>query len=277
MTVGGSDLSFGYDGSTPVTVTYNDTTYYYVTNLQGDIVSILDGNRTEVVKYTYDAWGNILSTTGTLADTLGQINPLRYRGYVYDQDTGFYYLQSRYYDPSIGRFLNADAFVSTGQGVLGYNMFAYCLNNPVNYSDKTGMVVEDWAGWIGEQLGELFYELITGDDHPSHQTRELENQIRQEQNRAIGNGFQSIWGAYMRGYALEQEAIMRQAQMNLDRFDSPEDIEKSIDVIEATGDFSAAAYGVAYVTILLPPNPITVTVAIGILVWNGRNLIRSVL
>ena len=138
MTVGGSDLSFGYDGSTPVTVTYNDTTYYYVTNLQGDIVSILDGNRTEVVKYTYDAWGNILSTTGTLADTLGQINPLRYRGYVYDQECNLYYLQSRYYDPSIGRYLNHDVLFDYNVGIRGYNLFAYCGNSPVFRLDPNG-------------------------------------------------------------------------------------------------------------------------------------------
>ena len=68
-----------------------------------------------MVEYTYDAWGNLLSTTGSLAETLGKLNPLRYRGYVYDHETGLYYLQSRYYDPEIGRFINADALVSTGQ------------------------------------------------------------------------------------------------------------------------------------------------------------------
>ena len=74
-----------------------------------------------------------------MAVTLGQYNPLRYRGYVYDTETGFYYLQSRYYDPELSRFINADAFVSTGQGLLGNNMFAYCNNNPGNYSDPSGM------------------------------------------------------------------------------------------------------------------------------------------
>lgn len=74
------------------------------------------------MEYTYDAWGNLLSTTGGMALTLGAYNPLRYRGYVYDTETGFYYLQSRYYDPELGRFLNADVLVSTGQGLLGNNM-----------------------------------------------------------------------------------------------------------------------------------------------------------
>ena len=84
------------------------------------------------------AWGNLLRVTGSLANTLGADNPLRYRGYVYDTQTRLYYLQSRYYDPEVGRFINADALVSTGQGLLGNNMFAYCRNNPANCCDPEG-------------------------------------------------------------------------------------------------------------------------------------------
>ena len=102
------------------------------------MTAILNASGTAVVNYTYDAWGNPLAVTGTHATTLGTLNPLRYRGYVYDTETGFYYLQSRYYDPQIGRFLNADAYVSTGQGLLGNNMFAYCLNNPSSRVDIGG-------------------------------------------------------------------------------------------------------------------------------------------
>lgn len=139
MTKGTDTLYFTYDaGGTPIAVTYNGTVYYYATNLQGDIVAILNSASTAVVKYAYDAWGNPLSRTGTMASTLGALNPLRYRGYVYDQETSLYYLQSRYYNPAIGRFINADKFVSTGQGLLGYNMFAYCGNNPINRIDPTG-------------------------------------------------------------------------------------------------------------------------------------------
>ena len=139
MKKGSDTLTFSYDaGGAPMTVTHNGTTYYYVTNLQGDVVSIVDGNRNTVTNYTYDAWGNVLSTGGTMASTLGTHNPLRYRGYVYDQETGLYYLQSRYYSPTICRFISVDAYVSTGQGILGYNMFAYCLNNPVCFADPTG-------------------------------------------------------------------------------------------------------------------------------------------
>ena len=83
--------------------------YAYIQDLQGDIVGIVDGNGTEVVKYTYDAWGKLLSTTGSLAATLGTIQPFRYRGYVYDVETGLYYLRSRYYNPNWQRFVNEDA------------------------------------------------------------------------------------------------------------------------------------------------------------------------
>ena len=139
LTVDNHTLRFTYDASgSPLSVTYDGTEYYYVLNLQGDVAAILDGSGNTVVTYTYDAWGNILATTGSMSGTLGFYNPLRYRGYVYDTETGLYYLQSRYYNPGLGRFINADAFTSTGQGLLGNNMFAYCLNNPVMLVDSLG-------------------------------------------------------------------------------------------------------------------------------------------
>ena len=98
----------------------------------------MDGNGTKVVEYTYDAWGKLISTTGTLATSLGADNPFRYRGYYYDTETGLYYLMTRYYDPEVCRFISADVYMTTGQGVLGGNMWAYCLNNPILYSDTLG-------------------------------------------------------------------------------------------------------------------------------------------
>ena len=89
--------------------------------------------------YTYDPYGKPITATGTLAN----VNPLRYRGYVYDPETGLYYLQSRYYNPELGRFISPDAFASTGQGILGNNMFAYCLNNPVSFIDESGCLPRD--------------------------------------------------------------------------------------------------------------------------------------
>ena len=109
-------------------------TYYYVLNLQGDVVKLVTESGAVAASYEYDAWGNILASSGSMAET----NPLRYRGYYYDSETGFYYLQSRYYDPATRRFINADALASTGQGFIGYNMFAYCNNSPVNTCDSDG-------------------------------------------------------------------------------------------------------------------------------------------
>ena len=135
MTVGNDTLDFSYDANgMPLTVTHNGTVYYYITNLQGDVMSVERADGGSGAQYAYDAWGNIIAMSGTLAE----LNPLRYRGYVYDQETGFYYLNSRYYDPAVGRFISADSYTSTGQGIIGNNTFAYCNNNPVAYADFTG-------------------------------------------------------------------------------------------------------------------------------------------
>ena len=110
-------------------------TYYYVLNLQGDVVKLVDGGGTSVASYAYDAWGNILASSGSMAEK----NPLRYRGYYYDSETGFYYLQSRYYDPATRRFINADVYASTDSSdAVSCNMFAYCNNNPVLLEDHNG-------------------------------------------------------------------------------------------------------------------------------------------
>lgn len=132
-------LSFAYDANNgPLTVNYSNMTYYYVTNIQGDVTAILDAEGEIVVEYIYNAWGYCSRINGSMADTLGELNPLRYRGYVIDNETDLYYLESRYYHPEKGRFLNPDVFVSTGDDLLGYNMFSYCYNNPINYVDGEG-------------------------------------------------------------------------------------------------------------------------------------------
>ena len=128
-------------------VKYNGTEYYYLRNGQNDIVGIIDRSGTTVVEYRYDAWGKLLSTTGSLASTLGKDNPIRYRGYYYDTETGLYYLQSRYYDPDTGRFINADDvdFIGVTGTIPSHNLFAYCENNPVNNSDPSGcFVIRRW-------------------------------------------------------------------------------------------------------------------------------------
>ncbi len=131
--------------------------YYYVRNAQGDVVQIRNYLNEAVANYHYDAWGKLLSITDANGNkqtftndtfsvdnaSIAYINPIRYRGYVYDNETGFYYLNTRYYDPSLRRFINADGYVSTGHGILGNNMFAYCNNNPVMYSDPSGNLPDD--------------------------------------------------------------------------------------------------------------------------------------
>ena len=135
MTVGDDILDFTYDANgAPLTLIHNGTVYYYITNLQGDVISLETTDGMQGAHYYYDAWGKILASTGALVE----LNPLRYRGYVYDQETGFYYLQSRYYDPIICRFVSADSYTSTGQGVSGHDMFIYCNNNPVANVDIAG-------------------------------------------------------------------------------------------------------------------------------------------
>ena len=135
------EFVYGSDGS-PVYFTYNNATYYYEKNMQGDIVGILDANGNTVVEYSYDIWGKLLSITGSLANTIGQINPLRYRGYYYDTETQLYYLQSRYYSPDLMRFISQDdPVLSNLQGLpLGSNLYIYCLNNPVMNNDPSGTV-----------------------------------------------------------------------------------------------------------------------------------------
>ena len=113
-------------------------TYLYEKNIQGDVVAVYEYDGDLVVRYAYNARGKILSVTGTAANTIGRYNPFRYRGYYYDNETGFYYLNSRYYDPNVGRFLNADGYINANGDLIGFNMFAYCGNNPVMGYDPSG-------------------------------------------------------------------------------------------------------------------------------------------
>ena len=133
-------LWFMYDSDgTRVGFTYHDYAYYYMKNAQGDVTSIIDGDMNVVVEYSYDAWGKLIDTTGSEANFIGKLNPFLYRGYYYDAETGMYYLGSRFYDPVVGRFLNADEQLHLEIGLNGANLFAYCLNSPVNMVDLDGM------------------------------------------------------------------------------------------------------------------------------------------
>ena len=123
----------------PIGFIYNDVQYYYIINQNSDVMGITNAQGNWLCGYTYDEWGTprIIGSASYVA--LAEINPIRYRGYYYDNETGYYYLQSRYYDPSICRFINSDTYDyvdNTSQ--LGFNLFAYCGNNPIDFSDHNG-------------------------------------------------------------------------------------------------------------------------------------------
>ena len=161
---------YGVDGIVGFTLTANDTTknYFYKKNGQGDIIGILDNNLQLIAKYDYDAWGNQKISyldneifvdfndendyTNNNNNNLYIVlkNPFRYRSYYFDQETGLYYLNSRYYDPQIGRFINVDdigVLDVTKIALNGLNLYAYCLNNPVNQVDEIGDM-PNWLKWL---------------------------------------------------------------------------------------------------------------------------------
>ena len=139
---------------------YNGSTYYYVFNGQGDVIGITDGTGNMLARYTYDAWGKPLTITdGAGADVSGNashianVNPFRYRGYYYDKESGLYYLQSRYYDPVVGRFINADGITDGGAKLVGNNLFVYGANNPINNVDPTGnWIIKSAIKWLAKNV-----------------------------------------------------------------------------------------------------------------------------
>lgn len=146
---GDENLHFFYDAQNkPAIAIYNGTAYAYLYNQQDDVVGMVDSEGQLVVKYQYDAWGQPISTGGALAETLGALNPFRYRGYIYDEETGLYYLRSRYYNPKLSRFINADDVEALGADgdINGYQLFNYCMNDPVNRRDEAGSwSLPNWA------------------------------------------------------------------------------------------------------------------------------------
>jgi|GEM_PF-1633209 len=133
------EIVWSYDATgRMVGFTLNGAPYFYIRNLFGDVVAIIDIDGQVVARYEYDAWGNIVNIEDTSLSGVGHINPIRYRGYYWDAYAGFYYLLSRWYNPQWGRFISADIYFDTGHGVLGANMYAYALNNPIMYWDPLG-------------------------------------------------------------------------------------------------------------------------------------------
>ena len=157
--------AYDYDG-TPIGFTYIDdletTDYIYVKNLMGDISHITDLDGFIVVEYSYDAYGNITQVEGTKASDIGTYNSLRYRSYMYDEETDYYYLQSRYYNPEIGRFINADGLLGEVGNIQTHNMYAYCANNPVMYTDISGYAWWNPFSWNWSNVGSGVGSTVTG-------------------------------------------------------------------------------------------------------------------
>ena len=175
---GGNTIAWSYDSAgSMVGFSLNGVPYFYLRNLQGDVVGIYDADGSVVASYTYDAWGNILSATGTLA----QVNPIRYRGYYWDAETGYYYCQSRYYNPQWCRWISGDVHCDTGTSIIGTNIYAYCDNDPVNFVDPSGfapdlswmMGAARWAKDFGLQFSGM--SLLMAQQHLAYNRKIEEN------------------------------------------------------------------------------------------------------
>ena len=143
-TNGTDTIHYRYDtNGTLLSMNLNGTEYYYLYNGQRDVIGLYNASGNVVVEYTYDAWGKLLNTTGSLAGTVGAKNPYRYRSYHYDTENGLYRLRSRYYSPEIERFVNGDSVDNLGASgtITGYSLFSYCENNPVKYVDSEGKFI----------------------------------------------------------------------------------------------------------------------------------------
>lgn len=165
MKSGSNQLHFFYDAQRrPIFVKYNNDYYAYLYNMQGDVVAILDSTNAFVVTYTYDAWGGLLGMDGSMATTLGILNPYRFRGYIYDDETGLYYLGSRYYNPEWCRFINIDSISGVTGALLTHNLWAYCGNNPVSYKDTNGNFLGTIIGAVVGGIVGGVSAALTGDD-----------------------------------------------------------------------------------------------------------------
>ena len=179
QTTNGKTLCFFYDqqGNRVGMADSSNHFYYYIYNVQGDVIALADASTGKlVVTYTYDAWGKLVKLEDTTANSVGTQNPFRYRGYYYDTETSLYYLQTRYYDPEVGRFINADAFTSTDiSGALSANMFAYCENRPTIGSDPTGewvhIAIGAAVGVASLYISDVLFNLANGESFASSLTK----------------------------------------------------------------------------------------------------------
>ncbi len=156
--------NYDFDGSLIGFTYYTQTTtvdYLYILNQLGDIIHIVDTSGNIKVEYRYDGYGNILDIDGLLKDSVGLYNSFRYRSYKFDNEIRMYYLNSRYYNLEVGRFINADGMLGQVGDIQTHNMYAYCANNPVMYSDITGYAPE-WLNSFGDWVSNHYKEILIG-------------------------------------------------------------------------------------------------------------------
>ena len=170
--------------------------YYFLFNGQGDVIGIVDEYETLQCRYAYDAWGKVLSVKDasgaaiTNATHIGNLNPFRYRGYYYDVETGFYYLNSRYYDPTVKRFLNADSLVGITNDVATYNLYVYCGNNPISRDDSSGHFwkeVGNFFSGIGDAISSGWNKLTNSISSSVSVDASVGAGIGVKKNTGIGN------------------------------------------------------------------------------------------
>jgi len=255
-------IHYSYAGEgTPVSMNVNGTEYYYLKNAQGDITHIVDGDGNEVASYEYDAWGNHLSITG---GDIAQLNPYRYRGYRYDSETGLYYVSSRYYDPETCRFINADSQLNIGEGVLGCNMYTYCLNNPVNGYDPCGTCFHRWDFWndcdkcggknlgtkIGDAASAVGGAVVSAGKAVGNAVVSAGKAVGNAvvtAGQAIGNAAAAAWdwtkGAAQTAWGGIKTAGKAVREFVADRFSTPEKASNTLSAIAWTLDAAAAYCG----------------------------------
>ena len=183
-------------------ILYNDVPYYFVKNLQGDVIAIVDKDAQTVAEYSYDAWGVPEIKLDSSECQIATINPFRYRGYYYDGETELYYLLSRYYNPSLGRFINSDAidWLGTNEQIIETNIFAYCKNDCVNLSDEIGFGgIDSLLGVLGSSIDILAKIIDMIGNSCNKERKALENSValltkRQSRNLASIKSLQEETG-----------------------------------------------------------------------------------
>lgn len=175
-------LFFIRDNEDLIGFKYNDNIYYYLKNLQDDIIGILDDCGNKVVDYQYDSWGKLINIVDNSTNNIGTINPIRYRSYYYDNETGLYYLNSRYYNPEWGRFINADVCIGMNNDHNGYNLYAYVSNNPINNYDPNGQGLLSLIKKAGKAIKKVTKKV----------KKVVTNTVKKVGN-AIVSGVQTLW------------------------------------------------------------------------------------